>query len=852
MPSSRALAALLAACAATAAATTAAAQPADRRYAEEPTAGIELPATPLAGDQDARAVNVNPAGVWWLGGPSFALAWGAADEARADSAGPGVGIYASSTIGGGIFPKVGWGWSIEWLRPPRTDLVTDPGTPVRFTIAESIPLGRLGSFGGSWHHFSGDGALGGVNAFDLGFAGRFGNHLAIGAVLRDLNAPVVAGVTTQRRYELELSDRVFGTDRLALAIGGRVGESRGDLDGWLRADLRIARGVWLHAQADTRALHVVETTATGDVESDDRDFRGTLGVEIAFGRTSLLGWGMGGADRHGDARALAGAGMLRYQYEALPSVLGVPDRIERIELTGDIGPRQLVAIVMKLRAARRDDHVKAVLVALDGAGGGMATLQEIRDELVRVRAAGKKTFAYMVSATGRDYWVASACDKIYVDPGGGIRLLGMAGTTLYFKGAFDQLGVLAQFEKIAEYKSAPETWTETGPTEPALRMRNELYDSIWEQIAGGIATGRKLDRAAVDALVASGPYTAGDLMKDHQLVDLVGEPDAISTAVVKELGAGYPVMDAPPARGEQWSPPQVAVIYIDGDIVDGSSRTLPLPLPFIGSKMAGSETITEAIAIARSSPDVRAIVLRIDSPGGSALASDLIAREIKKTRGVKPIICSMGDVAASGGYYVAAYCDWIIAEPTTITGSIGIFYGKFDVSGLLDKLGVTFETFKRGPRADMESYFRPYTDDERKVLHEKLEYLYGRFTGAVSEGRKLTVAQVDQVGRGHVWSGTQALPIHLIDQLGGFGDALDLAKARGGLGKDDVISLVALPRQEQTLFGRLIGLVTGGMDAAPAAQLPGWTRALVDALPMSVLAEPDVPQARLDFNVVWQ
>src|SRR5262245_10748878 len=190
MPSSRALAVLLFVGAATAA-SSARAQPVDRRYDEEPTAGIEQPATPLAGDQDARAASVNPAGVWWLSGPSLALAWGAASEKRADSAGPGVGVFVASSLGGGVLPKIGWGWAIEWLRPPRTDLVTDPGTPVRFTLAESMPLGALGSFGGSWHHFSGDGALGGVNTFDLGYAGRFGNHLAIGAVLRDLNGPTI-------------------------------------------------------------------------------------------------------------------------------------------------------------------------------------------------------------------------------------------------------------------------------------------------------------------------------------------------------------------------------------------------------------------------------------------------------------------------------------------------------------------------------------------------------------------------------------------------------------------------------------------------------------------------------------
>ena len=820
------------------------------RYAEEPTDGVALPATPMAGDQDARAVSVNPGGLWWLDGKSLAVAFGAADQARADGAGQGVGGFAGTTVGGGVFPRVAVGLGVEWLRPPDALVLPDPGDSLRFTFAGALPLGRLGSLGVSWHHYAGDGAIGGTDTFDAGYAARIGNALDVGAVIRDLAAPEIGGAPVQRRYRLELGWRPLGNDALALAIGGQVGEVRGDLDGWLRGDIKVARGVWLHAQVETRALHEVDTLPTGVVDLEDRDVRGTIGLEVSFGKESVLGWGTAGADREGDLRGAEGGGMVRWEERPLPSVIPPDDRIERVEI-GALGDHGLVNVIMRLRAIEHDPHVKGVVFAFEGAGGGTALEDELRAEILKVKKTGKRTYAYMVAATGRDYWVATACDRIYVDPGGGIRLIGMAGTTIYFKGLFDQLGVQAQFEKIAEYKSAPETFTETGPTEPALRMRNELYDSIWGRITGDIAAGRKLDQAAVDTIVANGPYTAGDLAKDPRLVDLVGEPDAVSAAVVKDLGAAYPVTTAPATRPEHWAPPEIAVVYIEGDIVDGPSRSLPIGIPFLGQDMAGSDTIIAAISAARASPRVKAIIVRIDSPGGSALASDLIAREIKKTRGVKPIICSMGDLAASGGYYVAAYCDRIIASPTTITGSIGIFTGKFDVSGLLDKLGVTTETFTRGPHADMESYFRPYTDDERKTIHDKLEYLYGRFTGAVAEGRKLDVKKVDEIGRGRVWSGAQALSIGLVDQLGGFSDALDLAKARGGLAPDEVIQLVELPRPETSLVAKLLSLA-GLAQASAQAQAPGWARAVVDALPASVIAEPDVPQARLEFNVAWQ
>jgi protease-4 len=825
---------------------------ATRRYAEEPTDGVLLPATPLAGEQDARAVVINPGGLWWLDGQSLVAAFGVTDHERADSSGPGVGGFAGTSIGGGVFPRLAVGAALEWLRPPGTLLLPDPGNSVRYTLAAALPLGRLGSFGMSWHHWAGDGAMGGVDSFDAGYAARIGNAIDAGAVVRDLNAPVVAGAPVQRRYELEVGWRPTGTDALSFSIGGQIGEVRGDVDGWLRGDVKLTRGVWLHAQLETRALHVVDTTPIGTVDSDDRDLRGVIGLEVSFGRQSVLGWGVGGLDREGDSVGDEAGGMVRWEQRPLPSVIPPEDRIERVEI-GALGDHGLIGVVMRLRAIEHDPHVKAVVFAFEGAGGGTALLGELRAEILKVKASGKRTYAYMVAATGRDYWVATACDKIYVDPGGGIRLIGMAGTTIYFKGLFDQLGVNAQFEKIAEYKSAPETFTETGPTEPALRMRNELYDSIWSRMADDIAAGRGIDRAAVDQIVANGPYTAGDLMKDKRLVDAVGEPDAISAAIVKDLGAAYPVTGAPATRPERWQPPQIAVVYIEGDIVDGPSRSLPIGVPFLGQEMAGSDTIIAAIQAARAAPRVKAIIIRIDSPGGSALASDLIAREIKKTRGVKPIICSMGDLAASGGYYVAAYCDRIIASPTTITGSIGIFTGKFDVSGLLEKLGVTSETFTRGPRADMESYFRPYTDEERQVLHEKLTYLYGRFTGAVAEGRAIDEKKVDEIGRGHVWSGAQALPIHLVDALGGFSDALDLAKARGGLAPDDVIQLVELPRPSSDLLSKLLQLAGLAQASASASvALPSWARAVTDALPASIVAEPDVPQARLDFNVEWK
>jgi protease-4 len=257
---------------------------------------------------------------------------------------------------------------------------------------------------------------------------------------------------------------------------------------------------------------------------------------------------------------------------------------------------------------------------------------------------------------------------------------------------------------------------------------------------------------------------------------------------------------------------------------------------------------------------VDAIILRINSPGGSALAAELMSREVFKTRGVKPIICSMGDIAASGGYFAAAGCETILADPMTITGSIGIFNGKFDFSGLLSRFGVTWTMYKRGQLADMDSMLKPLREDELRLMKRKLHYYYGRFIRAVADGRNLTTERVDQLGRGHVYTGSQALKIDLIDAFGGIGEALQLAKRRIGLHPDDEIQLVLLPSEPSGLLGWLLGNLFS-REAARQAQaerslleglLPhGADRLLLKAIPGSVWAEPGVPQARLPFSIDW-
>jgi len=815
----------------------------DTRYAEEPTGGLVLPTTPLAGEHDARTVTFNPGGLALLRGSELALAYNRDDTSYATSGGQGFGIYVAQTLGGKLFPKLGVGYGLEWIRPPRDVLAPDPGTPFRLTLAWSSALGANAGFGVSWHHFIADGTLSGVDSFDAGLSGRFGSYLAAGAVVRDITTGTVAGEPVQRRYELELVGRPLGTDMLDVAVGGRVGETRGDYGGWARASVRAGRGLYVLAQVESRALHEIVTSPTGVRDVDAREARATLGVEVSFGQFGLTALGTGSRSTTAGSNPLGGSFVARFSSVGPASVAGPGDHIERVELAGDITTRELTALVGRLRSIAQDPTAKALVVTFDAPAAGWATFEELRDEIAAVRKK-KKVFAYMVSGSGRDYFVASVADKIYLDPAGGLRIIGMSASTLYFRGVLDQLGVLPEFVKIGEYKSAPEQLTETAPTEAAGRMRRELYDSIWEHWVAAIADGRHITAARVQELVDQGPFTAGDLAKSKELVDAVAPPDKVSDLIVGELGAGYPVDHPGVDRPDRWSRPGVAVIYIDGDITDGESKTIPV----LGEKLAGGQTIIGAIQAARADSRVGAIILRIDSPGGSAVASELISREVFATRGVKPILCSMGNLAASGGYFVAAGCDVIFAEPMTITGSIGIFTGKVDVAGLLAKIGVSVDTYAHGKRAGIESMYKPYSDDERAAVMNEIQYMYSRFIGSVAEGRKLTKTKVDDLGRGHVYTGAQAQPLQLVDRFGGIGDAIAEAKKRMQLAADTKIELYELPKQPSSLLGALGTLIGAETKTDSALDLP-IIRELLREVPASMLVSPTVPQARLPFSI---
>lgn len=826
------------------------AQTVDRRYVAEPTDGMTLPATALAGEHDGRALLVNPGGLGLVRGPEVLLALQYEDPDRADAPGAGGGLLLTGPLGGGLLPRVGLGLGVEVLRPSRGALTPDPGTPVRTSLGAALPIGSSAAVGAAWRHFFDDGGLDGLDTLDLGASVRLGNRWAAGATLRDALAPRAVGRRVERRYQAELALRPTGSDVVDLGLGAAVREDDGAVDAWARAQLRLVRGVYAHLGASTGQVSVVSTSGAQVTRSDGRDMRVSVGLELSLGAMGVTTWASGVRDEGGASHPLGVGVMVRSSAVEVPSMLSPDDHIERVELSGALDGEALVGLVLRLRAIGRDRSARAVALVFEDLTAGWAALRELRQELAALRARGTKVYAFLVTGDTRDYYLASVADKVYVDPAGGLSLTGVSSVTTYWRGAFDLVGVSPQFEKIAEYKSAPEAFTRSGPTAPAAAMRAELLDGTWAEVRDAIAGSRGLTPQRVQALVDDGPYTGGDLAQLPALVDGVATPERAAVAIIADLGQAMGVAEPPVERPRQWRRPRIALVHVQGDIVDGVSQTIPL----LRRRMVGGQTIAAAIAAARESADVGAIVLRIDSPGGSALASEQIAREVFATRGVKPIVCSLGNVAASGGYFAAAGCELIFAESTTVTGSIGIFYGKFDLGGLLARLGVTTVTDKRGRRADLESMARPYSDEERQVLRDKLRYAYSRFVGAVAEGRGLSRERVDELGRGRVWTGARAKELGLVDRIGGVGDALEEARRRLGLDPGASIEVVQLPRGDGGLLSTVRRLIGGaeqadqtGLASIPAALLTQELSAVLDGLWPSLLLSPGAAQARLPF-----
>lgn len=483
---------------------------------------------------------------------------------------------------------------------------------------------------------------------------------------------------------------------------------------------------------------------------------------------------------------------------------------------GVSGRTTLQDAVIALRRAANDDRVKAVTATVSGQSLGIAQVQEIRDAVADFRASGKPALLYSDTLGGElgnattVYYLATAFDEIWLQPSGGVGLTGLAIEQPFLKGFLDKLGIRANTVQRYEYKSAAETFTNTEMSEPNKEALDALFGSIFEQIVDGIATARTISNSDIQQLMANGPLLAQEAM-DGGLVDHLAYRDEFdkrvedsfengkNVSIKRYLSFGLPE-DIPDADRS------IALIHAVGAIARGKSEDSP----FSAQSGVGSETLAKAVRDAAESDDVDAILLRVDSPGGSYVASDTIWREVVRAKETgKPFIVSMGNAAASGGYFIAMPADMIFAQPGTITGSIGVLSSKFVFEDALEKLGINWSTLTYGENGDIFTPSRDFSSDELARVNKSLDAIYDDFTSKAAAGRDMSVEDIHEIARGRVWSGADAKRIGLVDELGGLSDAIDHTKVAIGLTPDDLVRLVPYPKQKDPIQSILDALEDG-------------------------------------------
>ncbi len=524
-------------------------------------------------------------------------------------------------------------------------------------------------------------------------------------------------------------------------------------------------------------------------------------------------------------------------------------------------PMALRDTVAAIHRAAEDPRVAGMIARVQLAASPPAAVQELR-EAIAAFSAVKPSLAWAETYPGTlSYYLASAFGEVWMQPSGSVGLIGFASNATFLRDALDKAGIEADFVARGEYKSAVNLFTEHGFTEAHREAVTRMLESVQEQVWRAVAQSRKIESGALDGLADRAPLLR-DAAVESGLIDRVGFRDEAYARIAELVGAEDDSEDGPPrlylsryaaaARARLAPPvpplpgrrpkPAFAVITVDGAIVNGRGGPQMLP---VGPSAAGGDTIAAALRDAAADDGVSAIVLRVNSPGGTVTASETIWREVKRARKRgKPVVASMGAVAASGGYYVAMGADAIVANPGTITGSIGVITGKLVVRDLLERLGVASDTVRTNANADAWSIEAPFTPEQRAHREAEADLLYTDFVERAAEGRNMSFEDVDRVARGRVWTGADALERGLVDELGGLRTAVQRAKVLAGLDADTEVRLVSYPGSS------LLGMVRSRTSSQPAAlSLPDGLAALLGRAVAGLL--DNVEQTMSGANALW-
>ena len=508
----------------------------------------------------------------------------------------------------------------------------------------------------------------------------------------------------------------------------------------------------------------------------------------------------------------------------------------KLAFTGGAAP-SFPAIIRAIDRAANEPRLTTVFVRIGAAQLGWARARELRDALVGLRAKGKKVIAYLEDSGNMEYYIASCADQVVALPEAILEIHGLSAEVMFLKGTFDKLGVEAQFVAMGKYKNAPNQYTEKKFTAAHREQMESLIGGLYREYISAVAKSRKKTEAEVEAVISAGPYDGASAL-DAGLVDKLDYPEeALEAAGETHRHLG----DFKDTGGAFDTRPKVALIFVDGEILSGESQEGRLG----SGAVAGSDTIAEALRKAASDDSIKAVVLRVNSPGGSGSASDVIAREVENTVVKKPVIVSMGDYAASGGYYVSAPATAIVADPTTITGSIGVFFGKFVLKGLFDKLGITNDYVDFGEGGSFASASRRWTLEDQAKVEGLASRFYDRFLSLVAENRHMDVEAVDKIAQGRVWTGAEAKKVGLVDELGGFEKALSVAKEKAKIAAGQDVAVVIFPPQKSA-FDRFFQEADGWDDLTVRVRVT--PEAIAERFRRRVLKQSMTVWARLPYG----
>jgi protease-4 len=502
-------------------------------------------------------------------------------------------------------------------------------------------------------------------------------------------------------------------------------------------------------------------------------------------------------------------------------------------------PTTVTDITEGIKRARTDPRITTLEVHVGESSIGMSTIQEIRESIGAFNRARKHSVGYLEFATNRSYYLASACETIMMLPKSEFDIHGMMASTTFMRGAFDKLGIYPDFLHIGDYKNATNVFTEKKFTPAHREATKALVDDWYRQFVHGVAASRNMNPDSVQRIVAAAPYTS-NATPATGIVDRVGYDDEFRHLVdQKNHGHSRRIsLHRYLDRTETITLNKIAVIYAVGEIAPGRSSSSPW-----GEGVMGSETIARQFRRARNDGFVKAVVVRIDSPGGVAFASEVMRHELELTKGVKPVVVSMSDVAASGGYWLAMSANRIIAEPGTITGSIGVLTGKFNIEGLYGKLGLSTDFVATTENSTLDYPFQNFTPAQRQVVLRNMHETYEDFLTGVAAGRHMKVQDVDKIAQGRVWTGERARQLGLVDELGGLHTAIERARELARIPPAEKTSLLALP-PHRPFLERLLDNSSDDSALAPAT-VTAWLSRLKSLASYSVWAIlPGIPEVQ--------